>query len=291
MTGEELDQLERTGGWVNLSARAKWRLTGADRVRYLNGQVTQDVRKASDTAAVYACVTDVKGRICGDVWIRSGADPDCLLVDAETDLAESLGMRLERYIIADDVELEEVTDEWALWHAWGKAAEDRAGVVSDRLGVSGVDVWLPAGQGPDGVEAPVSGEDFETLRVVLGVPRFPSELNAETFPPEARLEERAMDFAKGCYIGQEILSRIRTTGKMPRTLVHWVTEVENTEIEVEAAVFDASQRQVGKVTSVVRDPRTGFQVGLAYVKQANGTDSELLVGPGMARIRASSQPS
>ncbi len=70
------EKLLSQGGAVDLSARAKWRLTGTDRVRYLNGQVTQDVRQARPDRALYGCVTNVKGKIEGDVFIRAGAHGD-----------------------------------------------------------------------------------------------------------------------------------------------------------------------------------------------------------------------
>ena len=289
MKKERLEEIESGGGSVNLSARAKWRLSGGDRVRYLNGQVTQDVRKASSTGAVYACVTDVKGRICGDVFIRASDDGESLLVDAEPELAESLGIRLERYIIADDVELTEVTDDWSLWHVFGEAAKGINGVTNERLGEPGVDLWLPRGERPPNLKPAVSLEEWEMLRVLRGVPRFPNELNGDIFPPEARLEERAMDFTKGCYIGQEILSRIRTTGKMPKKLVCWAVREGSTEIAPQTPIQSRDGATVGSVTSHAADPRSGLEVGLGFVKQAFAADSELLVGGVVASIADSSQ--
>lgn len=108
-----------TGAWVDLSSRAKWRLTGADRVRYLNGQVTNDVRNARADTALHACVTNVKGRIEGDIYLH--AEGENLVFDAPADLRETLGIRLERYIIADDAVLEDITDDWQLWHHIGGA--------------------------------------------------------------------------------------------------------------------------------------------------------------------------
>ena len=289
MTAERFQEIERQGGWVNLSGRAKWQLTGGDRIRYLNGQVTQDVRKASQEAAVYACVTDVKGRICGDVFVRVSDGGEALWVDSEAHLAEELGIRLERYIIADDVELAEITDEWGLWHAFGMASEGISGVRAERFGVPGVDVWLPSGETPSFSGVELTADEVETIRIVRGVPRHPNELNLRTFPPEAGLEARAMDFSKGCYIGQEVLSRIRTTGKMPRCLVRWALSEATVAVTVGAEIATVEKAMVGEVTSVTRDPVSGLQVGLGYVKQGARLDSELLVGGGMASIRAASQ--
>lgn len=266
MTAEMFLKITTHGAAVRLSSRAKFRLSGSDHIRYLNGQVTNDVRRAKANETLYACVTDAKGRIAGDVFIHT--KEETLLLDAEPDLRETLGMRLERYIVADDVELADVTEKWQLWHVWG--GNDVAGLRSNRFGVDGVDVWLPAtAETPVFDSKPVlSDPDLETWRILQRVPRWPHELNAETFPPEAGLEARVMDFAKGCYIGQETLSRIKTTGKMPRELIAF-------ECETPAEAGDElwGDTIVGRVTSATQHPASGLFAGLAMVKQ--GTQGDL----------------
>jgi len=185
----------------------------------LNGQVTDDVRQANDQQSIYACVTDLKGHGVGDVFVH--AFEDALWLDAEPRLREVLGPRLERYIIADNAELGDVTDDWQVWHVFGPAAETEVPSVrqirSERLGVPGMDVWLRAKDpAPALTGVAITEEDFEALRILRGIPRWPQELNASTFPPEAGLDVRAMSYTKGCYIGQEVLSRIRTTGSPTR---------------------------------------------------------------------------
>lgn len=275
MNAELYQQIIAHGAAVDLSSRAKFRLTGTDRIRYLNGQVTNDVRRAKTDETLYACVTDVKGRIAGDVFVH--AYHDALLLDAEPELHEPLAMRLERYIVADDVELTDMTEEWHLWHVWGDAgtlariesapyAEDRPHHLlhSTRYGSPGLDLWLPGFLADpifDGLSV-LTDADLETWRILQKVPRWPHELNTETFPPEAGLEARAMDFAKGCYIGQEVLSRIKTTGKMPREMIAF-----ETELTVNAGDELWTEKAVGKVTSVVKHPASGLTVGLAMVRQ------------------------
>ena len=257
-----------------MSLRAKFRLTGGDRVRYLNGQVTNDVRRVKTDVTLYACVTDVKGRIAGDVFIH--ATDDALFLDAEPGLREALGSRLERYIVADDAELTDVTDEWQLWHVFGTATAD--GLRSTRFGVGGVDVWLPAGAAFAPGCRVLSDEEIEMWRILQKIPCWPNELNTETFPPEAGIQERAMDFAKGCYIGQEVLSRIKTTGKMPRELIAFESEVE-----VQAGDEICVEKAVGKVTSVTKHPVTGRTIGLGMVKQGTSSDSLTLAGAPLKR--------
>lgn len=266
MNAELYQQILAHGAAVDLSSRAKLRLTGADRIRYLNGQVTNDVRRVRPDEATYACVTDVKGRISADVLIH--AQGDSLLLDAEAGLRETLAMRLERYIVADDVELADVSEEWQLWHVWegSDSAQDlpQPALRSVRFGLPGYDLWLPAAAAaPVFAARPVlSAADLETWRILQKVPRWPHELNAETFPPEAGLESRTMDFTKGCYIGQEVLSRIKTTGKMPREMIAF-----ETELSVNAGDELWTEKAVGKVTSVAKHPTSGLTVGLAMVRQ------------------------
>jgi len=292
MTSELLQQLDTTGGIVDLSSRAKFRLTGMDRVRYLNGQVTNDVRLATSAGTLYACVTDIKGRIVGDAFIHSSSQGDELLVDAEADLREPLAARLERYIIADEVEFSDVSDDWQLWHVFGPAAAGYIpgvdGVLkSSRLGVDGVDIWLPASAAAPTVACPsLSAADFESCRILRGIPRHPSELNSGTFPPEAGIEARAMSYTKGCYLGQEILSRIRTTGRMPRELVRWRS---STAITPGESVFPATgpgeARAIGTITSATWHPVLNHFTGLAFVKQGSAmVDSKLPVGADTPRI-------
>lgn len=280
------------GAHVDLSTRAKWRLTGTDRVRYLNGQVTQDVRSAGPDKALHACVTNVKGRIEGDIFIH--VDADSLLFDAPAGLRDSLGARLERYLIADNAVLEDVTDHWRLWHCIeampGTAGEPENPFVrlkNNRFGLEGFDLWLPPGSPAPSLALPqLSAEDAETLRILQGIPAWPQELNTEVFPPEAGLEKSAMSFTKGCYIGQEILSRIKTTGKMPNELAFWQAVDGDESLLVPGAALSLG-REIGKITSVARHPVSGQLAGLAFIRQGSAApDSKLPVGNGLSSIAA-----
>src|SRR4051794_9747985 len=94
-------QFKQHGGVADLSGRLKLRITGADRVRFLNGQVTANVTKLAAEHALPACITTAKGKLCGDAMLHSLGD--AVLLDADAALREGLPPRLERYIIADDV--------------------------------------------------------------------------------------------------------------------------------------------------------------------------------------------
>jgi folate-binding protein YgfZ len=284
MNADLWQRLQNEGGWLNLSGRAKWRLSGPDSVRYLNGQVTQDVRLADARRALHACVTTAKGRIEGDVFFHLSPVDGSLLIDAPAGLRESLGIRLGRYLIADDAELEDVTENWQLWHRFGHGAGEE-GIESNRLACAGRDFWLPAG-----AEAPpaefLTEEEAETLRILRGVPAWPRELHGEVFPQEAGLEAEVMSFSKGCYVGQEVLSRIKSTGRMPQELVVWVAE--SGEPVAGAGIWLSDGSRVGGVTSCARHPLDGRLYGLAYLRQGVAApDSQLLVGDAMTSICSS----
>src|SRR5947207_11986127 len=140
-------QLRSTEQLFDLSARVKFRVSGADRLRFLNGQLTNDVRKAAETNAVEACVLNAKGKMDAHLFLH--VDGDSFLVDANPALRASLQPRLERYIIADDVQIEDVTEELSIFHALGQTPSNLPGEVRvlsvDRFGVSGHDIWIDAG--------------------------------------------------------------------------------------------------------------------------------------------------
>lgn len=296
-----LDSIHTQGALIDLSDRAKFLLTGEDRVRYLNGQVTNDVRKARSDRTQLSCVTNVKGRIEADLRLHlSQSGGDGLWLDAEPGLRETLAVRLERYIIADDVELHDVTDHWQLFHLCGPAADPflaQAGtsgvLLSDRFNLPGVDLWLPPGAPSPEVSCPsLDANQANQLRILRGIPRWPEELNTEVFPQEAGLESTAMDFHKGCYIGQEILSRIKTSGKMPRRLFHFslpdscLTLPENpSSWQLAHSAEDGSLQTIGVITSIAQHPVLDQFIGLAYVRHAwDGEHSVLLVTDPASKI-------
>lgn len=312
MSPELYEAVLKHGAIIDLSNHAKFLLTGADRVRYLNGQLTNDVRKASSRHVLHACVTNAKGRVEADVRLHvSQTGGAGLWLDAEPGLREPLALRLERYIVADDVTLEDVSEAWQLHHLFGKAAEPwlpRAGtegiLAADRFDAPGVDIWQPASSSPPQSQCggpQLSTIQANTLRILLGIPRWPEELHQEVFPQEAGLETSAMDFHKGCYIGQEILSRIKTTGKMPRKLIRFRAPYGGfqhlddffpspSSWQLALPQPDGSRQPVGAVTSIAAHPMLDHLFGLAYVRQSlDPTHSLLLVTEAAPKIAASAE--
>jgi tRNA-modifying protein YgfZ len=274
-----------TAPFFDLSGRAKFRITGSDRLRFLNGQVTNDVRKATESAAIEACVLSAKGRMNGHAFLSAARD--CFLDDADPELREVLLARLERYVIADDVQIEDVTDQLSIFHVLsptGPTAGDGWRVVSARrFTESGWDVWINAAL-HDVVARQLSSAfrffdvaSAEVFRVEEGIPRWGRELTEEIIPIEANLEARAIDYEKGCYIGQEVISRIKMSGQTNKRLCG-LASLRDAPLStgMKLAATGEKSKEAGWITSATRSGRLGKEIALGYVKRGfNSTGTRL----------------
>jgi folate-binding protein YgfZ len=225
-------------------------VSGPDRLRFLNGQVTQDVHLATKERAVYSAVLDAKGRLEAVCHIRE--QDGSYVIDAPLSLREPLLARLDRYLIADEVELQDESENWHLAHLVG--GDPPPGVACwqcRRLEAPGHDVLTPQPVQLAGV-AELSLPEFESHRIRHGIPAWDHELSLGVLPPEAGLEASAISYDKGCYLGQEVISRMRRAGKTNQHLV---------QLEVPAGtcapcllIHEGSE--AGRVTSV-----TGLEGG------------------------------
>src|SRR5437868_14769871 len=109
-----------SGALFDLSSRVKLRISGADALRFLNGQITNDLRKATSASAIQASVLNAKGKLNANVFIS--VEGDSFLLDADPEVRNELPGRMERYIIADDVQIDDLTDEFAIFHVTGEVA-------------------------------------------------------------------------------------------------------------------------------------------------------------------------
>jgi folate-binding protein YgfZ len=278
------------GVFFDFSGRTKLRITGNDRVRFLNGQITNDVRKASESAATEACVLNAKGKLNADIFLSAG--PDCFWVDADPDLRKALPARIERYIIADDVQIDDVTDRFSIFHVLSRAAPDVTDcqriLSTRRFAETGWDVWADS-ESHDAVSEQLSsmfrlcdGASAEILRIEQGIPRWGCELTEEIIPIEANLEERTIDYEKGCYIGQEVISRIKMSGQTNKRLCGLIS-LHNTPLGTGMKLVGASAngKQVGWITSATRSEKLGKEIALGFVKRGfnvAGTNLDAVVG-------------
>jgi folate-binding protein YgfZ len=261
----------------DLSDRVKLRLTGSDRVRFLNGQVTSDVRKANANLSMPACVLSVKGKM--DAFIFIGADGDDLFIDADAELKETLAPRLDRYLIADDVTIEDVTEQFALLHVTGESApalpNDARWRRGKRFGTAGWDLVVAAAARDNvrqllATHHPIcDAECAERFRIEQGVPRWGRELTNQIIPVEAGLESDAIDYAKGCYIGQEVISRMKMSGQTNKRLCGLVSVDGSTLLPAMRLYATKGDKDVGWITSAMRSVSLGKEIALGFVKRGS----------------------
>ena len=261
--------------FLDLSVRAKLRVIGADRFRFLNGQITNDLCKARETLAVEACVLNAKGKLNAHVFI--GALGETFLIDVEPELRETLRARLERYVIADDVQIEDVTDEFSLFHVFTEelpAIESGRIVSARRFAATGWDIWSDPARHDAMRDKLASSYLFidsaaaDVMRIEQGLPRWGRELTDEIIPNEANLEERTIDYQKGCYIGQEVISRIKMSGQTNKRL-RGLISLNSTPLQpgMKLVAPSESAKEVGWVTSGTRSPQLRKEIALGYVKR------------------------
>jgi folate-binding protein YgfZ len=261
--------------FLDLSAHAKLRVTGADRFRFINGQITNDLRKANETAAIEACVLNAKGKLNAQISIA--ALGEAFLIDAEPELRETLRARLERYVIADDVQIEDVTEEFSLFHIFTEdppALESGRIVSARRFATTGWDIWSDSARHDTVRHELASAYLFidsaaaDVMRIEQGLPRWGRELTDEIIPIEANLEQRTIDYQKGCYIGQEVISRIKMSGQSNKRLCGLIS-LNNIALQpgMKLVAPSASGKEAGWITSATRSLRLGKEIALGYVKR------------------------
>ena len=261
--------------FLDLSARAKLRVTGADRFRFLNGQITNDLRKANETVAIEACVLNAKGKLNAHVFVTALGEG--FVIDAEPELRETLRTRLERYVIADDVQIEDVTEEFSLFHVLtGEPPAPGSGriVSARRFSSTGWDVWSDSAR-HDPVQHElalpcrfIDSAAADVMRIEQGLPRWGAELTEEIIPIEANLEERTIDYQKGCYLGQEVISRIKMSGQTNKRLCGLIS-LNNAPLQpaMKLVAPSASGKEAGWITSATRSRQLGKEIALGYVKR------------------------
>ncbi len=260
MANDRLGQLRRDGGVLALGARTRIRVTGADRVRYLNGQTSNDLRRLGPGVAMPSLVLTAKGKLCACVYVWM--DGDALVVDSDGGLGEVLLARLERYAISDDVNFELVECPPEACHRFGLNLPEGDGVRVSRLGVEGID--LP--ERPDDVLM-ATPEEVDILRIERGVPLWGRELGEDTLPQEVGLERTAVDFHKGCYVGQEVVSRIASVGRVNRELAGLVGDFDPTRV---VGLQTESGERAGTVTSAIFHPQLSRTIALGMLSSRVG---------------------
>ena len=287
------------GAFLRRVDRARLRLTGADRLPYLHGLLTNDVAALPPGTSRYAALLTAQGRMIADMNVHELGE--ATIIELESPLAGPVREHLDRFVITEDVVVEDVTGILAQVGVYGP---DAARLVD---GLPAAGRWPTTDTGLDGFEVLVPSEtvgDFEAAleargamrigpetrelaRIEAGIPRFLVDMDTTTIPLEAGIEDRAISMTKGCYVGQEVIVRVlhRGGGRVARKLVGLRAA---SEVSRDDRLW-SGEREIGRITSAVASPRFG-PIALGYVQRdfvepgteltvkRNGTDVTVVVG-------------
>ena len=289
-------------GIYDLRQRAKIRLTGSDRTRWLNGMVTNNIRDLAPNHGVYCFLLNAQGHIQADLYAYDLGES--LIVDLDAQQREKILQWFDHYIIADDVEVSDISDKLAAIGVAGPRAQSllREGGMTfpdlaplelcepkcdcdcscvqctllrgDDPAGNSYEVWLAPDKWKSTWDAligggakPVGTEALELRRISQGIPRYGVDIRERDLPQETA-QTRALNFTKGCYLGQEIVERIRSRGAVHRQFTAFLVEgllpAPGTKIQVEH-----DEKEVGEITSSADLPLAtgGRAVALGYLRR------------------------
>ena len=265
---------------VDLSARGRIMVRGRDRARLLHNLTSNEVKKMTPGSGCYAFLLSPQGRIQADLNLFCFEDH--FLIDTEPETREKAFAHIKRYIIADQVELEDVTEKTACIGLEGPTAaaivpapnepyahtawNDATVANVTATGQPGVRIFCAADKAKSLIDqfgaVPATIEDVRLVRIENGKPRYGEDIRDTSLPQETQ-QMHAISFNKGCYLGQEIVERIRAQGRVNKMLTRVVLPVSEppapgTKLSIEGA--DA------EVTSAILSPESHEIIALAYVR-------------------------
>jgi len=295
--------------------RALISLTGRDRVRWLNGMVSNNIRDLAAGHGVYAFVLTPQGHIQADLYAFNRGES--LLIETERAQSAALLQIFRKYIIMDKVEIEDLSEKTAVFSLTGP----KSGDVVDSLGLGkdlgtlqldeinrngtavtqvrgdnpsfpNYELWVPAEEAESVWNAllqaggvVVHEPTLETFRILCGIPKVGQDIRDKTLPHETG-QERALNFNKGCYIGQEIVERIRSRGAVHKTFVGF--EVEG-PVPSAGTKIQSEGKDVGEITSVAAEPLNEKRLALGYLRREFMAPEKTLTA-GKARVKATTLP-
>jgi folate-binding protein YgfZ len=284
-------------GVIDLSARGRLLVSGSEAVMFLNGLITNDMKTLAVNSWMPAVFPNVQGRLLAAVRIIHREDG--FLIDTEQPTLETVAKLLARFTLAGDFRVTDLTRETSMISVQGQKAADvvRAAVGDDAAPIEretisnvnlasgaegtvirathtaedGFDFFVDANEAQVLLELlaetggqSVGPEVLETLRIEAGIPRYGVDMDETNVVTETNLDD-AVSFTKGCYIGQEIIARIKYRGHVARKLTGLVFESQ-IAVEGGAKVLSRDDKEIGRVTSVTFSPRLGRTIALGYVK-------------------------
>lgn len=290
-------QALKTGiGVVDLSWRGIVEVAGRDRARFIHGMCTNDIKKLAPGQGCMAAVVNRQGKMVAEMIVR--AAENLLLLEIDRSNLQPAIDALTKFLVADDVAFK-VSDAAVIGIFGAGAAEflqpgtlaefgslRRGAALLSRNRMLGVDGYELIVQDPGEMErilghggAPAGLEAFEMLRIANGFPRWGADMGPDVLPMEAGLEPIAISYTKGCYIGQEVIQRVKTYSEPPRMLVSLA--LPGLAVPAAGAAISVGEQEAGQVTSAT----TGAALG--YVrKEWKAPGTKVTIAPGLgAEVR------
>ena len=301
--GNELDEyfaVRNNVGIVDLSHRGRLRLSGREHIKFLQGMLTNDISGLEEGKGQYATLLTVKGRMISDMKVYR--DNDHVLLDLEPGLGEKIKELLTRFRLSYKANIEDITESLSLASVHGPDSQkllqktfaeeipeldeysftkrEMAGfqtmiVRTNRTGQEGYDIFTPPGQletlwrsltenGDEFHLKQVGLDTMETLRIEAAIPRYGVDMDENTIPIEAGLWH-ALSFEKGCYVGQEVIARIKWRGHVNRHLAG--LEIEGQALPMSGDKMMHEDREVGYITSSTYSPSLRKSIALCYIRR------------------------
>lgn len=261
---------EGGAGLIDLSAlRGRIQVSGSEAVMFLNGLITNDIKNATETSWLPAVFPTVQGRLIGAVRILR--DDNGFLIDTETASHDAVLKAISRFTLAGDFKVSDVTSEIALLTVQGRRAgeviknTDLRVIPATHTAEVGFDVLTTAPVTEQLVAAGaqlVSPETFEILRIEAGIARHGQDMDETNVVLETNLDD-AISYTKGCYLGQEIIVRIKHRGHVAKKLTGLTFEAQ---VQPQAVISSEDGKEIGRVTSATYSPTLERHIALGYVR-------------------------
>jgi folate-binding protein YgfZ len=304
------EALRENAAWIDLSGRGLIRASGEDRARLLHAMTTNHVQQLQAGQGCYAFFLTAQGRILADVNILALSDH--LLLDTEPETADKVYRHLDHYIIADDVKLENLTDQWAAIGVEGPKAIEAVSAVGapapetgyswspwqngliariSATGATGFRIFTPSSDRPqlitrlesNGLPA-ATPDAVNIVRLENGKPRYGDDITEGHLPQETQ-QMHGLHFSKGCYLGQEIVERVRSRGHVNRLLKP--LRIAANEAPPPGAKVVVQGKEIGEITSAAYSPALGCVVALGYIRAEHARpDVAVDVGGASGQIAA-----
>ncbi len=300
-TLEQYQAVRDAVGFLDLSDRGKIEVTGPDRITFLHSMISNDVKELPEWSGRYGTFLTARGRIVSDFFYYKF--PEQIILDITTDLLAKTVQTLEKYIVMDEVDLKDVSSHSSHFSLQGPGASN---LVQELLGNSGPEepyavqevkwqettLWLIRKNelAESGFEMIVPRQIAPSLRAALeekgnhsglreigvearnilrleaAIPWYGVDMDENRYPVEARLKE-AISYTKGCYLGQEVVSKATHVGGVSNLLMGLKIQAEQIPSQG-SSVFNEEGKQIGAVTSAVFSPRCKGPIAFAYLKRA-----------------------